>query len=55
MLPKVFKFLSNLNTEALDLTKYGRLFQMSITLKCTGFVPHTVDFADSNDKEDTLL
>ena len=27
ILPKVFKFLLHSNTEALDLTKKGRLFQ----------------------------
>ena len=35
----------NSNTEAVDLAKQGRLFQISVPLKCTEFVPHTVDFA----------
>ena len=46
ILPKVFKFLLNSNNEALDLTKWGRLFQMSVPLKCTEFIQYTVDFAD---------
>ena len=50
ILPKVFKFLLNSNTEALDLTKQGRLFQMSVPLKYIEFAPYTVDFADGSDK-----
>ena len=55
VLPKVFKFLLNSNTEALDITKQGRLFQMNILLKCTEFVSYTVDFADGSDREGPFL
>ena len=51
ILPKVFKFLLNSNTKALDLTKQGRLFQMSVPSKCTELVPYTADFADGSDRE----
>ena len=55
MFPKVFKILLNSSTEVLDLTKQGRLFQMSLPLKCTEFVPYTIDFADGNNREDHFL
>ena len=56
ILPKVFKFLLNSNTEALDLTKQvGRLFQVSITLKYTEFAPYAVGFADGNDRAGPFL
>ena len=45
----------NSNTEALDLTKLGKLFQTSVPLKCTEFVPYTVDFADGSDREGHCL
>ena len=53
--PKVFKFLLNSNNEALDWRKQGRLFQMSVPLKCTEFIPCTVDFADGSDREDPFF
>ena len=53
--PRLFKFLLNSNNEELDLAKQGRLFQMSIPLKCTEFVPYTVDIADGSDREGPFL
>ena len=55
MLSKALKFFSNATTEALDLTKQGRLFQISVTLKCTEFFPYTVDFVDGNGREGPFL
>ena len=55
ILLKFFKFLLNSNTEALDLTKQGKFLQMSVTVKCTEFVPYTVDFADGSNREGPFL
>ena len=55
MLHKVFNFFLCSNTEALDLTKQERLFLMSVPLKCTEFVPYTVDFADGKDRQYPFL
>ena len=54
MLPNVFRFLLNSNTEALDLTK-GKLFQLCAPLKWKGFFPYTVDFIDDNDRPRLLV
>ena len=39
----------------MDLTKKRRSLEMNIPLKCNEFVPHTVDFADGNDRAGPLL
>ena len=52
---KSLNFFLNSNNEALDLTKYGMLFQMSVPLKYTEFVTYAVDFADGSDREDPFL
>ena len=53
---KVFKFFFlNSSNDALDLTKYVRLFQMSVLLKYTEFLTYTVDFPDGSDREGPFL
>ena len=52
---KFLRLFKNFDTEGLDLTKYGRLFQMSILSKCKEFVTYTVDFAYVNDRIGSLL
>ena len=55
ILPEVLKLLLNSNTDALDLTKQEKLFQISKPLKCTEFIPYTVDFADGSNREGPFL
>ena len=55
ILPEVLKLLLNSNIDALDLTKQEKLFQISKPLKCTEFIPYTVDFADGSNREGPFL
>ena len=52
MFPKVFRFVLNSDTEEMELVRKIRLFQISVPLKCTEFVP---EFARANGKAGLLL
>ena len=51
---KTFKFLLNWNTEEINREVYIKC-AFKKPLKCTEFVPYTLDFADSNTREGPLL